>query len=197
MLVLALVLSLSLLPTVALADDLPPPAADMSFAAPPITNDVPERAVVLNGVVEGDIAAVPPTLGLGKYAYVSFYYPGDNRTVTIGVDFLPGDPGAMKSAGFKVYGPTGGKLYATGAQTGKHPSFEATFTSGEAGTYLLQISNANLKPIHYVASATGLPPQPTPTATPEPAPPAPVLEPVQPGDTTSPDSPAPRILIPA
>lgn len=204
-LVLALTLYLGLLPTAVLADDPPPPAADMSFAAPSITNDVPERAGVLSGTVEGDIEAVPPLLGVGKYRFYSFYYPGDNRTVMVDVDFLPGDPAAVHNAGFRVYGPTGGKVYATGAQTGKHPSYEATFASDEAGTYLLQISNANKKPIHYVASATGLPPQATltpapdapPTAAPDQIQPAAPVDQPQPAASPAPtDSPAPRILIP-
>ena len=192
-LALALALSISLLPAVALADDTPAPQADMSFAAPPITNDVPERAVPLNGTVEGDIEAVPPLLGVGKYRFLSFYYAGDNSTVTMDVDFTPGDPAAVTNAGFKVYGPTAGKLYATGAQTGKHPSYEATFASGEAGTYLLQISNANLKPIHFAANATGLPPQPTPAATPAPTATPTPASPLEP----APGQPAPRILVPA
>jgi hypothetical protein len=184
-LALLLVLALGLLPAAAFAEDTPAPQADMSFAAPPFTNDAPERAIPFNGAASGDLEAVPPTLGVGKYAFFSFYYPGDNSTVTIGVDFLPGDPSAVHNAGFKVYGPTNGKLYATGGQTGKHPSYEAAFASTEAGTYLLQVSNANLKPIHYEATATGLPAQPTPTPTP-PAPAAPAPE----------DSAAPRILTP-
>jgi hypothetical protein len=137
-----------------------------SLASANHPNDRPERAVVLSGTVSGNVDAVPPTLKVGKQAYLRFEYPGDNSKVMIQVDITPGDPGAAGNAGFHVYGPTNGKLYATGGQTGKRPSHEVELASAEAGTYLVEIFNANVNPIHYAASAIGLPPQVVPTMAP-------------------------------
>ena len=122
-------------------------------------NDTPATAVVLAGTVAGDLPAAPPNLGAGRQAYLRFEYPGDDSSVTVSVDITPGDLVSASHAGVKVYGPTGGKLYAEGGQTGTHPSHEATFSSTEAGTYLVEVFNYNVTPVHYEATATGLPPQ--------------------------------------
>ena len=126
-------------------------------------NNTPASAVVLSGTVAGDVEAAPPNLGAGRQAFLRFEYPGDGSTVTVDVDITPGDLVSASHAGFKVYGPTNGKLYGEGGQTGKHPSHEVQFSSTEAGTYLLQVFNYNVTPIHYEASATGLPAQVVPT----------------------------------
>src|SRR5579884_654376 len=126
-----------------------------------VPNDTPQTAVVLSGTVSGDIDAIPPNLGVAHQAFLKFQYPGDNSLVTVDVDLAPGDPSAAHNAGVLVYGPTNGKLYAKGGQTGKHPSYEAQFQSTEPGWYLVEIYNTNVVPLHYTATATGLPPQPT------------------------------------
>jgi len=148
-------------------------------------NSTPQTAFVLSGTVSGDIDAAPPNLGAGRQVFYSFEYPGGSP-VTIDVEITPGDPASAPHAGFHVYGPTGGKLYAQGAQTGTHPSHEAQFSALEAGTYLLEIYNYNVTPIHYVATATGLPPQPT-------GPPEPTATPLSAGDIGAP----PRTATPA
>src|SRR5438046_691829 len=78
----------------------------LGAASADIPNDTPQTAVVLAGTVSGDVDPVPPTLGLGKQAFLRFEYPGDGSVVTIDVDISPGDPGAAGNEGFRVYGPT-------------------------------------------------------------------------------------------
>jgi hypothetical protein len=151
-------------------------------------NNTPRTAFALSGTVAGDIDAAPPNLGAGRQVFYSFEYPGGS-TVTIDVDITPGDPASAPHAGFHVYGPTGGKLYAQGAQTGTHPSHEAQLSSPEAGTYLLEIYNYNVTPIHYVAAATGLPPQPT-------GPPRPTATPLSAGAIGAPPAAAPAEIEP-
>jgi hypothetical protein len=129
-------------------------------------NNTPATAVVLSGTVSGDIAAAPPNLGSGREAFLTFQYPGDGSSVRVDVEITPGDLASASHAGFKIYGPTGGKQYAEGGQTGRHPSHEAEFSSTEAGTYLVEVFNYNVTPIHYQATATGLPPQPEATVQP-------------------------------
>jgi len=160
------------------------------------TNDDPSRAQPFGGAASGDLPGIPPTLGVGKFAFYSFEYPGDGSIVTISVDVTPGDPATAPHAGFAVYGPGNTKPYAQGAQTGKHPSHQALFSSTTPGTYLVQVFNYNVKPIHFESTATGLPPQPnapTPAPTPTGGAPAPTPEPaasptpLAAGTNTSPD----------
>jgi hypothetical protein len=160
-------------------------------AAAANANDTPATAVVLSGTVSGDVAAAPPQLGSGRQAFLRFEYPGDGSRVALAVDITPGDPVSASHAGFNVYGPTAGRLYAEGGQTGQHPSHAVDLSSSEAGTYLIEVFNYNVTPIHYQASATGLPPQPVVApdvgAAPAAQPTAAASEPVTVGVNVSPD----------
>ncbi len=160
------------------------------------TNDDPSRALPFGGAASGDLPGIPPTLGLGKFAFYSFQYPGDGSTITFWVDVSPGDPATAPHAGFAIYGPGTTKPYAQGAQTGKHPSYEALFSSTTPGTYLIQVFNYNVTPIHFELTADGLPPQPnapTPVPTPTGVEPAatpaatPSPTPIPVGTNTTPD----------
>jgi hypothetical protein len=151
-------------------------------AAPALANhpnDDPSKALPFYGLVEGDVEAAPPMLRAGRFAFYTFVLPGDGAELTVEAEVTPGDTISASRAGFNVYGPTGGKLYAEGAQTATHPSHRATFTGSEAGQYTLQVFNFNVTPIHYQVRVLGLPLQPgappdtpTPAATDQPAPPA-------------------------
>ncbi|HEY3078693.1 MAG TPA: hypothetical protein VGM69_02185 [Chloroflexota bacterium] len=145
------------------------------------SNDTPERAIALTGPVSGNVPAAPPILRAGRFVFYRFDHPGDGSPVTVEAEITPGDIISADRAGFHVYGPRGGRLYAESAGTGGHPSHRSIFAPTEAGTYLVQIFNYNVTPIHYqlsvlgvatVAAPTPAPPGPTPlppTPTPTPA----------------------------
>jgi hypothetical protein len=144
------------------------------------SNDTPEGAVPLAGPVSGHVPAAPVMLRAGRFVFYRFDHPGDGSTVTVEAEITPGDMVTADRAGFHVYGPRGGKLYAESARTAGHPSHRARFAADEPGTYLVQIFNYNVTPIEYrlavlgvssVATPTPLPPAPTPPApTPTPTP---------------------------
>jgi hypothetical protein len=172
-------------------------ALALAFAALPAQanhpNDDPSRAFRLNGPVSGEIEGAPPNLGAGRFAFYTFQVPAGGAALTVEADITPGDLVSASRAGFKVYGPTAGKLYAEGAQTSTHPSHRADVTATEAGTYALQIFNFNVTPVHYDVTVSGLPPQPEvlPTQEAASAPPSsPTATPVVLGDNTSPDQAA-------
>jgi hypothetical protein len=157
-------------------------------------NNDPSTAFPLYGPASGDIEAAPPMLAAGRFAFYTFVLPGDGAALTVEAEITPGDPISASRAGFKVYGPTGGKLYAEGAQTASHPSHQATFAAAEAGQYTLQVFNFNVTPIHYEVRVGGLPPQPgappeqptPPASQPTEMPrPAPTATPIAAGDNDS------------
>ena len=129
------------------------------FTAPVAANHPnadPELAEPMSGPVAGEIEGVPPMLGAGRFAYYRFELAA-GAELTVEAEITPGDPVSASRAGFKVYGPKAGRLYAEGAQTSTRPSHRATFTPDEAGTYLLQLYNFNVTPIRFEARVLGLP----------------------------------------
>jgi hypothetical protein len=149
-------------------------------------NDDASTALPLYGPVSGEIEAAPPMLRAGRFAFYTFELPGDGAELAVEAEITPGDPVSASRAGFKVYGPTAGKLYAEGAQTATHPSHRATFNGAEAGRYTLQVFNFNVTPIHYEVRVGGLPQQP---GAPPPRPTPPASQPTEtprPAATTTP-----------
>src|SRR5262245_16026604 len=96
-------------------------------------NDQPSTAFPLYGPVSGDVDGVPPRIGDARLAFYTFELPDGGAELTVEAEITPGDPVAADRAGFRVYGPTAGKLYAQAAQTASHPSHRATFVGAEAG----------------------------------------------------------------
>jgi hypothetical protein len=143
------------------------------------SNDAPERAVALVGPVAGHVPAAPPILRAGRFVFYRFEHPGDGSTVTVEAEITPGDIVTADRAGFHVYGPRGGKLYAESAGTGGHPSHRASFAAAEPGAYLVQIFNYNVTPVDFQLSVRGVPD----VATPTPLPPAPTPPPPAPTPT--------------
>jgi hypothetical protein len=154
------------------------------------SNDTPEHAAPLAGPVSGHVVAAPPILRAGRFVFYSFSHPGDGSTVTVEAEITPGDLVTADRAGFHVYGPTGGKLYAESAGTGGHPSHRASFAATEAGTYLVQVFNYNVTPIDFQLTVRGVPEVATPTplpAAPPPAGPTPTPTPVAAGGNDAPE----------
>jgi hypothetical protein len=148
-------------------------------------NDTPERAIQLVGPVAGRVPAAPPILRAGRFVFYRFDHSGDGSSVTVEAEITPGDIVTADRAGFHVYGPRNGRLYAastgTGesAGTGGRPSHRAVFAAEEAGTYLVQVFNYNVTPIQYQLAVRGVPA----VATPTPLPPAPTPAPAAPTPT--------------
>lgn len=127
---------------------------------------VPDQAVALTDTASGQLAAGTG----GHFAYYKLSYPG-GTVLTINANVAPSSTGVLRSAGFKVYGPTPGKIYArSGAQPGLVPNLSADLQSAEPGVYLIQVYNYHpTASISFDIWTTGLPPAtPTPTATPAP-----------------------------
>lgn len=79
-----------------------------------------------------------------RFARYQLEYPGDGSTYTINLHTRPADGAMLRNAGFRVYGPQAGKLYATGgAQPGLYPSVAANLSSREPGVYTIQVYNYN------------------------------------------------------
>ena len=82
--------------------------------------------------------ALPGSRG-GAYAYYQFEYPGDNSKVNLKMTLDLDAPGMAEGVSFVVYGPTG--QVARGRPTNKPGEREDSFSSGAAGTYLIQVYN--------------------------------------------------------
>jgi hypothetical protein len=159
-------------------------------AAQQVVNDTPERAHLLTGPVSGRVPAAPPNLGAGRMLFYRFDYPGDGSTVTLELEMRPGDIVTVDRAGARVYGPTGGKVYAESAGTGGHPSERATFSSTEAGSYTVQVFNYNVTAVEFDLRLLGLTTVATPTPLPPgatPSPPTPTPTPVSVGENDAPE----------
>jgi hypothetical protein len=157
----------------------PPPAAAPAPAA--TDNSQPRGAIQLqpDKIVNGGLEANSG----GKFAYYKFTYKGDQSTVTINLQIEPDDQKILENAGFKIYGPTPNKEYATGgAQKGLVPNVSGNLISADAGEYVVQVYNYNPQAaIGFALVATGLSEQPQTGAAPAPAPaaaaPAPAAQP--------------------
>lgn len=75
----------------------------------------------------------------GAYAWHEFYYPGDNSKASIRMTLDPDTPAMGEGVSFVVYGPSG--VVARGRTTNTSGEREATFASGVAGTYVVQVYN--------------------------------------------------------
>jgi hypothetical protein len=97
----------------------------------------PESALTLDG---GEV------LGRleGEHAYLRFTAAaGQLRTVNVHASSLEG-------VGFRVYGPTQGRVYATGgAQPGLVPNLSADVAADQAGEYLVQLFKTGERPVDY------------------------------------------------
>jgi L-fuconolactonase len=90
----------------------------------------------------------------GNVATYPISYPGDKSVYTIGLQVSPDDAGVLRNAGFKVFGPQSGRVYASGgAQPGLRPNVAGNLISGDAGTYSIQVYNFDpTTPIDYELS---------------------------------------------
>jgi hypothetical protein len=146
------------------------------WGADPQVGD-PARAVALTGTLTGQLPA-------GQFAYYKFAYPGGVVT-TVNLQVTPGDAAVLRNVGFKVYGPTPGKVYVTsGAQPGLVPNHSGDLVSAEPGLYLVQVYNADPRvPIGFTVWATGLPEGIRPSG-------APGIDAPQPGEPATPTAEA-------
>jgi hypothetical protein len=154
------------------------PAADATVTATatptpppqtgPVQSDNPDRPVPLTRDLR---AHLEPG---GTFAYYRIGYTGGTVT-TINMRVNPDDPVVLGNVGFRVYGPTPGKVYLTsGAQPGLTPNVSGDLVSAEPGVYLIQVYNYDPRtPVDLVIWATGVPPGVAPSAAPVPASPAP------------------------
>src|SRR5579884_380855 len=133
------------------------------------TTDIstPQNAAPFTGTANGQI---PGGVG-GHFAYYKFEYPGGYYKASIGLIVAsPQDQNVLQNVGFKVYGPTPGKVYGSDtAQRGLYPSAQADVISNEAGEYVIQIYNFAPDPnavVTYTLSSRNLPPQPGATPVP-------------------------------
>lgn len=113
-----------------------------------VDNSTPEQAIAIERLPT--IGVLPPDDGT-KYQYFKFEYPGDDRGYEINIQAATDDPNVLSDVSFRVYGPTVGKVYArSGVQPGLTPNITADMPTAEAGTYLVQLSNANRDtPVEY------------------------------------------------
>ncbi|HEY3110372.1 MAG TPA: alkaline phosphatase family protein, partial [Chloroflexota bacterium] len=65
------------------------------------------QMVAVNGFMKGHL----PASSGGRFAYVTFQYPGDRSVYTIDLMVSPDNGAVLERAGFKVYGPQRGTLY--------------------------------------------------------------------------------------
>jgi phospholipase C len=136
-----------------------PPLTERDAAANDMTNafdfgDGGPPAVLLQGYPGGHLAA------RGHYAYVQFSYPGDRSIDTIQLTVSP-DNGVLANAGFRVYGPQRGTVYAVGgAQSGLVPNVSADMSGVDRGDYVVQIYDEDPSiPISYELRILRKPPE--------------------------------------
>jgi hypothetical protein len=115
------------------------------------------QTVAVQGFMQGHL---PPSSS-GRFAYVTFNYPGDKSVYTIDMTVGPGSVGIPDRAGFKVYGPQKGTVYLTGgAQVGLDPNVSGNLVGIDEGTYTVQIYNYSPDvPIDYALRITSHPPE--------------------------------------
>jgi hypothetical protein len=92
----------------------------------------------------------------GQFRYYSFR-AGANSTVGVDMQVSPDNGGVLQTAGFKLYGPTGGKVYLQGeARKGKTPNVTGDLWVTENGVYVLQVYNYSPNTtISYTLSTRG------------------------------------------
>ncbi|HEV8638826.1 MAG TPA: hypothetical protein VG370_31835 [Chloroflexota bacterium] len=96
--------------------------------------------------------ALPPGRSDGQFALFEFDYPGDGSLYTVKLQITPERPDVLRTAGFRLYGPSG-RLYVTGgAQPGLRPNVAGDFSSREPGTYTVQLYNYGDAAVDYEVS---------------------------------------------
>jgi hypothetical protein len=106
----------------------------------------------------------------GEFAYYSIDYPGDGSVITIEVDMAPGDPVAVRGAGFNVYGPNGYFIGCGGPSEEKTDRKVLQWSDYNPAQWLIQVYNyLDDALIGFDLRIEGLPDSgPSPTPTPEP-----------------------------
>jgi sugar lactone lactonase YvrE len=103
--------------------------------AAPQTSD-PDRPVALVGTLPGQLGASAS----GRFAYYRFSYPGDKSVYTINLKVRP--DAVIGQAGFRVYGPQVGNVYARGGGQSSLPAnVSANLVGIDRGEYLVQVYN--------------------------------------------------------
>jgi hypothetical protein len=154
-------------PTTAAGESTPIPTVQPTPEPTPAQADDPGRAVPLTRDLRGQLEPG------GHFAYYTVDYPG-GVAVTVNLRVVPDDPNVLRNVGFRVYGPTPGKVYLTsGAQPGLTPNVSGDLISPEPGVYLVQVYNYDPRTtVYFTAWATGVPAHLAPAApglTPPPA----------------------------
>lgn len=107
----------------------------------PADNVRPDRAAPIGRITT--LGTLAPRQD-ATYQYFTFDYPGGDLGYTINIQASPDRAPVLANVGFRVYGPTLGKVYArSGTQAGLTPNVTANLASTEAGTYLVQLYNEN------------------------------------------------------
>lgn len=111
---------------------------------------------VVTGGLEGDAA--------GRFAWYRFT-KGPQPVITVDVEIHPDDPGVLRAAGFRVFGPNPNRDYGRGGvQRGHVPNVSGDVVDGEPGQYFVQVYNFNPGTHIGFALAVGpLGPQPVAT----------------------------------
>jgi hypothetical protein len=146
-------------PTTEAGQPTPTPTVQPTPEPTPAQADDPERAVTLTRDLRGRLEPG------GHFAYYKLAYPG-GVTVTVNLRAIPDDAAVLRNVGFRVYGPTPGKVYLTsGAQPGLTPNVSGDLVSPEPGVYLIQVYNFDPSTtLHFTIWATGVPENLSPAA---------------------------------
>ena len=114
-----------------------------------------DRPIAVVGTMEGQLEPGPRA----PFAYYRFVYPGGGRVVSVNLQVEPDLPTVLQNAGFRVYGPRAGWVYATsGVQPGLTPNVSGDMLGDETGEYLIQVYDVDvLTPIDFVIWGTGMP----------------------------------------
>lgn len=105
----------------------------------------------------------------GSFAYYALQYPGDQRVVSIRMEFAPGDPATSTGVGFNVYGPNG---FLIGPMLSTDPGvLRLEYSDNNPATWLIQVYNyVPDQTVTFTLTTTGLSDsqtQPAAAATPE------------------------------
>lgn len=107
----------------------------------PQPSDEPQPPVSLDTTITGSLTGQPA----GAFAFYEFAYPGDGSEVEVEMIYMPDNDLIATGVGLIIYGPSGEVARGTG--TGRPTERKAAFSSGVAGTYLIQVYN-------YIAGLT-------------------------------------------
>jgi hypothetical protein len=119
--------------------------AELIVLAPPASGPAPADAGQPEAAPDVTAGEASGTL-VAEHAYARFSSPGFGRLHTVNVHVS-----SLDGVGFRVYGPTGGRVYARGgAQPGLVPNLSADVVADQPGEYLVQLHQAQPpRPIAY------------------------------------------------